>query len=333
MLIPVNRPFWLSVFLLVGMTIRLSAGRAVSTTAPAGLDTLIVEGRYVMGDRDSRLDARNYALLEAKKKALEQAGTYLKAFTRVENYMVSEQEVQTLAAGIMRTEVLEEHTEPAGETMAVVVRIRAIIDSDELKHQLEAARADTALSNQLAELQVEYQRLLAQVEQGRADALRSRPGASATAHSPDWKSLQGMEVLMKLALEARKSQPSLSRAVSLYQQIPANTSGRRAGNGYLGIIQFKRGHVNKAIELLEKAIGEQPASARFSRRPMSRMRGGHSRLPRAVKQRAQHEKALFHYYLARALSAKGARARALRHWKMARQLDPDNPAYKRITWH
>ncbi|RMG63103.1 MAG: hypothetical protein D6715_11620, partial [Calditrichaeota bacterium] len=273
----------------------------------------------------SRQDAREYALLAAKKKALEQAGTYLKSFTRVENYMVSEQEIETLAAGILRTEVLEERTEPAGETMAVVVRIRAIIDRQELENQLQVAGADTALSRQLNELQEEYQRLLSEVEALRGKPTHSPQASKHAGPSPDWKRLQGMEAMVKLALEARKPHPDYARAMTLFQQIPANSPARRAGNGYLGIVRFKQGQLEEAIQFLEKAVG----NGRHAQPTLPRIRQGHGRLPRGMQQRLRHEKALFHYYLARALAARGERAQALRHLKLARQLDPDNPTYRK----
>ena len=43
-------------------------------------------GKYVMGDLDTKKDARALALMEAKRSALEQAGTYLESFSEVKNY-------------------------------------------------------------------------------------------------------------------------------------------------------------------------------------------------------------------------------------------------------
>ena len=44
------------------------------------------EGKYVMGDLDTKKDARALALMEAKRLALEQAGTYLESSSEVKNH-------------------------------------------------------------------------------------------------------------------------------------------------------------------------------------------------------------------------------------------------------
>ena len=43
------------------------------------------EGKYAMGDLDSKQDAKTFALMEAKRIALERAGAYLTSSSEVKN--------------------------------------------------------------------------------------------------------------------------------------------------------------------------------------------------------------------------------------------------------
>ncbi|WP_457572197.1 hypothetical protein [Desulfovulcanus sp.] len=95
------------------------------------------EGSYLMGDRDSKQTARELALYEAKRMALEKAGTVLASSTRVENYEVVKDEILSRAAGRLKVEVLEEKWEHCDSTMRVRVRIRARIKPEYLEADLD----------------------------------------------------------------------------------------------------------------------------------------------------------------------------------------------------
>ncbi len=53
--------------------------------ASAEIRTISATGEYRMGDNDTRTDAKRLALLDAKRLALEQAGTYIESITEVKN--------------------------------------------------------------------------------------------------------------------------------------------------------------------------------------------------------------------------------------------------------
>jgi hypothetical protein len=54
----------------------------------------------VLGDLDSKKDANAHALIEPKRLALEQAGTYIASSTEVKNFQLSKDQINTLASGI-----------------------------------------------------------------------------------------------------------------------------------------------------------------------------------------------------------------------------------------
>lgn len=94
------------------------------------------EGSYLMGDRDSRQDARKLALFEAKRQALEKAGTTLSSVTKVENYEVVKDEIINRSAGRIQAAVLDEKWESSGVTMICRVRIRAKVYAKDLQAEV-----------------------------------------------------------------------------------------------------------------------------------------------------------------------------------------------------
>ena len=51
---------------------------------------IVAEGAYNMGDGETPSVAESRALLNAKRIALEQAGTYVESYTKVKNIQVTE---------------------------------------------------------------------------------------------------------------------------------------------------------------------------------------------------------------------------------------------------
>ena len=49
-------------------------------------------GKFVMGDKDSKSDAKSIALINAKRAALEEAGTYLSSLSEVKNFEMTKDE-------------------------------------------------------------------------------------------------------------------------------------------------------------------------------------------------------------------------------------------------
>ncbi|MDH4162559.1 MAG: hypothetical protein OEW15_07695, partial [Nitrospirota bacterium] len=75
----------------------------LQTPAFAALKTIEAENLYHMGDNDSKLDARRISTQEAKRKALELAGTYVASLTEVKDYRLTKDEVTAYTAGIIET--------------------------------------------------------------------------------------------------------------------------------------------------------------------------------------------------------------------------------------
>ena len=65
-------------------------------SAEAG-EIIYASHKYTMGDNDTKNDARRICFLEAKRQAIEKAGTYLESTTEIRNFQLTRDEIRTFA--------------------------------------------------------------------------------------------------------------------------------------------------------------------------------------------------------------------------------------------
>lgn len=97
---------------------------------------LLAEGTYVMGDGETPTIAEERALLQAKRSAVEQAGTYVESFSRVKNYQLTDDEVIVLASGIVEVQVVDKKRTVNGNGIEFWVKIKATVDSDKIQEMV-----------------------------------------------------------------------------------------------------------------------------------------------------------------------------------------------------
>ncbi|UCF89973.1 MAG: hypothetical protein JSW39_16930 [Desulfobacterales bacterium] len=116
---------------------------------------LVTEGEYLMPAGSSKPLARALALFEAQKKAVEAAGKYLSSRRLIDNYELKKEEIYSLTARRVRSEILAEDMQPVGQVSKYHIRIRArirssdYIESDFLDERLENEEAQAALKEAL----------------------------------------------------------------------------------------------------------------------------------------------------------------------------------------
>jgi tetratricopeptide (TPR) repeat protein len=102
-----------------------------------------------MGDNDSKVDARRIAVQEAKRKALEAAGTYVESLTVVKSYQLTKDEVKAYSAGVLETEVVSEQMHGTTDRPEIYIRTRCKIDTDALTAQIDRYKENDDLKEQL----------------------------------------------------------------------------------------------------------------------------------------------------------------------------------------
>lgn len=148
------------------------AALALPTVAFAEIQTFTATHTYSMGDDDSRNTARQKCLAEAKRKILEQVGVYLESksqfitssqstttgstkspqTTNEERQQIMEQ-IDTLSAGVMRTEVIKEVFGEVNGRLQITLTLKSEVDPDDMRKQLAERRVDQGVREQVMEQQ------------------------------------------------------------------------------------------------------------------------------------------------------------------------------------
>ena len=64
--------------------------------------TFTASHTYILGDHDSKDDARQRCLLETKRKILEQVGVYIESVSEVKNFDLTKDKITLFAAAVMQ---------------------------------------------------------------------------------------------------------------------------------------------------------------------------------------------------------------------------------------
>jgi hypothetical protein len=110
--------------------------------APAFAETLTAEHTYVLGDNDTKAQARKICFLEAKRKLLEKAGALVTARTELQDYRVTRDSVRSYAAAFLRVKVTQEEYLVKGESFAVRLVVTAEVEPGKLAERLSGLRDD-----------------------------------------------------------------------------------------------------------------------------------------------------------------------------------------------
>ncbi len=108
---------------------------------------IVAEGVYHMGDGETPSVAESRALLQAKRVAVEQAGTYVESYSKVKNLRLTEDEIQVLASGLMEVTILDKKRSIAGDGFNFSVKIRAIVHPDKMEEMAKRVKEKSAVGD------------------------------------------------------------------------------------------------------------------------------------------------------------------------------------------
>lgn len=244
------------------LAVALALFLNVSTCAAA---ERIIEasGEYFM---DIRLDetpasATARAREEAKRIAVERAGVYLRTHSKVEDFELVEDEIETIASSLLK--ILEEvpEVEPVGNEKNLLkfkVTIKALVNDlseADLKNLMKDKQALAESARKYKELKAEYDALKAQMEQYKAEfdkaneARKVEIKKEVTRNSVDFSAVEAM---------ARGNDfyfaKNYSQALAAYDEaIKLNPKLAEAYNNR-GFIKYHLGQFAAAVEDYSAAI-------------------------------------------------------------------------------
>jgi tetratricopeptide (TPR) repeat protein len=124
---------------------------------------IVSEGSYNMGDGETPSVAEDRALLNAKRTALEQAGTYVESYSKVKNFQLTEDEVKILASGTMEVTVLDKKRTIVGDGFHFWVKIKAVVNPDKMEKMAQSVK-EKSVSEDYKMIQRGYEKNQAEME-------------------------------------------------------------------------------------------------------------------------------------------------------------------------
>ena len=177
--------------------------------ASASETTVVTEGHYVMGDSDTLVLAEERVLRLAQRRAIEEAGLYIEStFQDIEkaspgkSSQSSSLEIRTIAAAITKTEVLESRRSFDNDRPSFYIRIRAVVDLDNLQAAVRRWQSEERFAEHFRRLQSENAELKAQLRK-----LRTTPSDVRTLTIEPLNHTQGREqarILVEKAILSRR---------------------------------------------------------------------------------------------------------------------------------
>jgi len=187
-----------------------------SVSAFAETKTFIKEYTYQASEDDSRNSSRVIALREVKRLLLEELGTYLESETEVKNFQLTKDQITTLTAGIVQTEIIDEKWD--GRMYWLKSKITA--DSDKVVQSINDLRKDRQKTQELESMKRKSDEQLKEIERLRKDLASAKDGnreANKAAYDKSIKELSATDWIEKgyAASDKNESVKAYSRAIEL----------------------------------------------------------------------------------------------------------------------
>jgi tetratricopeptide (TPR) repeat protein len=216
---------------------------------------IISEGSYNMGDGETPTVAESRALLNAKRTALEQAGTYVESYSRTKNYQLTADEVKVIASGLMQVTILEKKRTIVGDGLSFWVKIEARVNSEKME-DMAARVKEKSMVEDYKKVQEEYEKSRKEISDLKKQLLAAQQDTEkkkiATLIANDEKSFQANEWFEKgsifnLNFEHEKAIEAYTNAIALNPNY-AEAYERR------GIAYYNKGLYRSDKDLLDRGI-------------------------------------------------------------------------------
>src|SRR5690348_6801244 len=111
----------------------------------AEIQAITATHTYVMGDNDSRNDARQLCFLEAKRKVLEQAGSLIQSSSEVKNFELTKDQISSYSAAVLSVEIIKEEFGFSNGHNSLTLTVKSDVDIADVRKRLAAIIADKSL--------------------------------------------------------------------------------------------------------------------------------------------------------------------------------------------
>jgi uncharacterized protein len=169
---------------------------------------------YILGDHDSKDDARQRCLLEAKRKILEHAGVYIESASEVNHLDLTKDKITSFAAAVMQVKDTKEDVSFKQGHMTLTVKLTAQVDLVEVRKQLAARQLDAGVRDTVAAQQDRLKYLEARLE-AMPQQMQQAPGQRTISPANDIFSATDVRTVRARA--AQGDRVALGMLGNLYQ--------------------------------------------------------------------------------------------------------------------
>jgi hypothetical protein len=215
----------------------------LSSQVSAETKQIISKASYTMGDGETASFAEAMVLQKAKQIALEEAGTYVEAYTKAINQDLTLEEIKTIAGGVLQTEIMSLTRTLVGDGLRFDIRIKAVVTTDKMEELAHRIRGTNA-PREYDELQKKYGKLATELE------FLKRSILAVGTLSPDEKETKLNEVHNKIHEVEREFRLTQTTENSLYRRL---LSGEELANELQKQIQADRERKEKEARQREDA--------------------------------------------------------------------------------
>ena len=144
--------------------ITLLAALILPIYAFAEVQTITATHTYIMGDNDSRNDARQLCFLHAKRQVLEKAGSFIQSHSLVNNFDLTEDQMMSYSAAVLSVEIVREDVGLNNGQNTLTLTVKTDVDIGQVNTLLAAIVADTSVAERVAQQQQQIRELEGQVQ-------------------------------------------------------------------------------------------------------------------------------------------------------------------------
>ncbi len=179
-------------------TVAVGLLLCIACSAFAELKTFEKEYTYHASDEDSKNSCRTIVLREVKRLLLEELGTYLESITEVKNFHLTKDQITTLTAGIVKTEIMDERWDTA--TLKYWLKARITADPVEVVKSIDVLRKDRDKTRELEETRRRSEELARENERLRKELLTAKgekKQETVEAYNRNIRGLNAVEISQK----------------------------------------------------------------------------------------------------------------------------------------
>lgn len=145
------------------MTVLFMVISFVVPVNPLSAETInfVKEYTYQASELDSKSSCRMIALVQIKRLLLEELGTYLESTTEVKNFELTKDQIETISAGVVKTEILSEKW----NGVTYYIKAKITVDPEQVNQSISAYRSDNKSFQEIASLKKQTSKLINDIEQ------------------------------------------------------------------------------------------------------------------------------------------------------------------------